>query len=129
MNQEIERYLKKAQDCISDAQYLLKDERLEAASNRTYYAIFDALQALMVQQNVVAKSHQGVYIKFRELFIKTGILPIKLSEIVSKSFNLRQGADYENDFEITTEDVEELLEEAQELVETVRVYISHDSKN
>ncbi len=47
MNEDIEGYLQKAQDCLADAAYLLAGDRLEASCNRSYYAIFDAIQALL----------------------------------------------------------------------------------
>jgi uncharacterized protein (UPF0332 family) len=62
MNEDIEGYLQKAQDCLADAAYLLAGNRLEASCNRSYYAIFDAIQALLsLTEDVYFKTHQGAH--------------------------------------------------------------------
>ena len=130
MNPEVIKYLQKASDCLSDAAYLLDGSRLEASCNRSYYAIFDAIQAILVSENITTKTHQGTHNKFRELFIKTKILPSELNEILSESFNSRQGSDYENDFEISVDDTTRILKEANWFVEVISEYLrKDDSKN
>ncbi len=119
MNANTQKYLQKSSDCLSDATYLLEDHRLEAACNRAYYAIFDSIQALLINENIVVKTHQGTHSKFRELFIKTGILPTSLSETLAEIFNLRQGGDYDNDFEIIEPDAKAIIQEAYNFVHTI----------
>ncbi len=127
MNADVKKILQKALDCLSDTEYLLSDNRLEAACNRAYYAIFDAIQAILVNENIATKSHQGVHTKFREMFLKTNILPPELNDILSDSFNMRQGSDYDSDFEISKEDVKRILDEATFFVNTVQTYLTNVS--
>jgi uncharacterized protein (UPF0332 family) len=57
MNEDIEGYLQKAQDCLADAAYLLAGDRLEASCNRSYYAIL----LLSLTEDVYFKTHQGAH--------------------------------------------------------------------
>jgi uncharacterized protein (UPF0332 family) len=124
MNENIQKYLQKSLDCLSDAEYLLEGNRLEASCNRSYYAIFDAIQALLIDKDITTKSHQGAHTKFREIFIKTSLLPLQLSEILTESFSSRQGRDYDSDFEISKDDVKRIFTEATFFVKTVRDYLT-----
>ena len=44
-----------ADEALSDARYLLNDNRLKAAANRAYYAMFHAAQAALSHVNVRTK--------------------------------------------------------------------------
>lgn len=124
MNEDVSAYLQKAKDCLSDAEYLLKDDRLEAACNRSYYAIFDAVQALLSHtEEPYIKTHQGAHIRFRELYLKSGKLPLALNSILTEAFNLRQGSDYELDFELTGEKARQMFENATGFVVTIEAYL------
>lgn len=124
MNEDSIGYLQKARDCLADAEYLLEGNRLEASCNRSYYAIFDSLQALLsLTEGVYFKTHQGAHTKFRELYLKERKLPLYLNEIFTEAFALRQGSDYELQFDITKEKAQELFENAIKFVTTITDYI------
>ena len=124
MNEDIVGYLQKARDCLEDSDYLLSGNRLEASCNRSYYAIFDSIQALLsLTENVYFKTHQGAHIKFRELYLKERKLPIELNEILTEAFALRQGSDYEIEFEISKDKALALFENATKFVDIITDYI------
>lgn len=125
MNEDVNGYLRKAKDCLIDSDYLLRANRLEAACNRSYYAIYDSiLSVLAFTENTYFKTHQGAHNRFRELYIKTGLLPIYLNESLSKALELRQGADYELDFEISNDVAHAMFEEAKIFVTQIESYLN-----
>ncbi|HTM93366.1 MAG TPA: HEPN domain-containing protein, partial [Flavisolibacter sp.] len=85
MNEEIEKIIAKAEDFYSDADYLFKGDRYEAVVNRSYYAMFTIIQALLLTENVFSKTHQGVMTKFHELFIKTNKIPLHLGKLLNET--------------------------------------------
>lgn len=121
IQQEIEKYIQKAHDCLSDSLYLLEGKRFEASCNRSYYAIFDMIQAGLAFQNATAKTHTGAHTKFRELFIKSGIFP--------DSFSLRQNGDYDNDYNVSLEEATRSFEEAALFVRTITDYLRKHFEN
>lgn len=45
--------------CLDDARELLELRRAESVLNRSYYALFHGVQALLFTINLPAKSHRG----------------------------------------------------------------------
>ncbi|WP_428660565.1 HEPN domain-containing protein [Runella sp.] len=129
IQQEIEKYIQKAHDCLSDSLYLLEGKRFEAACNRSYYAIFDMIQAGLAFQNAAAKTHTGAHTKFRELFIKSSIFPDSFNNIINDSFSLRQNGDYDNDYNVSLEEATRSFEEAALFVNTISDYLRKHFEN
>jgi uncharacterized protein (UPF0332 family) len=74
--------IEKAEAAIEAAKYDLEGGFSLAAVNRSYYACYYCMVALLIAKNVYAKTHQGTRAKFSELFIMTGIFPEHISQYV-----------------------------------------------
>jgi uncharacterized protein (UPF0332 family) len=107
--------LEKAADAIENAKYNYQGEFFGVTANRTYYACYYCLIALLYTQKVYSKTHQGTKAKFSELFIKTGIFPVTVSDAISLLFDYRQEADYDLDAEITQGEADSLISKASEI--------------
>ena len=114
-NTESSKAFDKAADAIENAKYNLKGGFFVATANRAYYACYYCLIALLYTQKVYSKTHQGTKAKFSELFIKTGILPVETSDMISLLFDYRQEADYDLDAEITKEEAAMLIDKASKI--------------
>jgi len=90
-----------------------------AAISRSYYAVFYAMNALLIEKNISTKSHKQTAIEFRKQFIKTKILDMKYSNILDELFNVRMLCDYDAVPEIDEEKTHHLIELAQDFVEAV----------
>ena len=71
------------------------------AINRAYYAMFYAIQALMIKNKVKVSKHTGVIAFFDREFVKPGIIDKEFSKWLHRLFDLRQDADYGDMFEPT----------------------------
>jgi uncharacterized protein (UPF0332 family) len=80
------------------------------------------MTALLYTQNIYAKIHQGLRAKFLELFIKTQILPVETSGLISVLFDYRQQADYDLDSEISLKEEEVLIKKAIEFYSLTNTY-------
>lgn len=123
MNEELRKIIEKANECLSDAKYLLEGDRTEAAANRAYYAIFNAVQGLLLNINVLVKTHKGIHVKFNEHFIKTKVFDIELGQILDSVSALRQEADYDFGFEVLSDDAKRAIEKAEYFLTTVKSYL------
>lgn len=119
---EAAKALAKALDAIENAQYNLKGEFTLATANRSYYACYYCMTALLYTKGIYAKTHPGVHAKFSEIFIKSGILPVKISSYISILFAYRQEADYDLDSSITIDEATEIVEKAIEFREICQDY-------
>lgn len=121
----------KAADAIENAAYNLKGGFITATANRSYYACYYCIIALLYTKNVYAKTHQGTRAKFSELFIKTSVFPIETSDSIAMLFDYRQEADYDLDEDITQEEAATLIEKAENFYHLTKAYfleLSIDSK-
>lgn len=80
------------------------------------------MTAVLLTQNVYAKTHQGTHAKFAELFIKPGIFPESLSEDVTFVFKFRQEADYDVDENIVEAEAREVMRRAGKLLELTKEF-------
>ena len=53
-------------------------------ANRSYYAVFAAMRAVLALQGFDSKKHSGIIAEFRREYIKSGLLPKELSQHVLK---------------------------------------------
>jgi uncharacterized protein (UPF0332 family) len=125
MSGEINKIILKAEDFFDDAEYLFKGKRFEAVVNRCYYAMFTIIQALLITESVFPKTHQGTLLKFHELFIKSGLLPVELGKILNETFEKRQFGDYDVDAHISEKEALNVLENTKLFIEKIKTYLRH----
>ncbi len=82
------------------------------------------MQALLIEQNVYTKTHQGAHTKFSELFIKTGVFEAIMNEKMKIVFDMRQMGDYDLDSTLTEEDAKLAREYAHAFYQKVENYFS-----
>lgn len=117
MKIEINRLLAKANDCIESAELNLKEGFYDAAVNRSYYAVFDALTALLLSKGITVKSHSGAIQQFALHFIKENIFEEKMQEILIYCFQKRQKGDYDLYSDLSELEANESLEKAKYYLE------------
>ena len=126
---ELSEYrLGKAKDLLKQADVLLKHQGYDGSINRSYYAIFNAVRALLALLNLDSQRHSGVIAYFDRYFVKTGICEKLLSRIVPDAFDVRQESDYEDFAAPTFEQAQLQFDNATTLidqVEQIRALLIH----
>ena len=112
--------LKQADEAVSEALLLQKAGHYRGAINRAYYAMFYAIQVLVIQNKVKVSKHSGVISYFDREFVKSGIIDKKFSKWLHRLFDLRQDADYGDMFEPSEEQVQQAVGQAREFVMRIR---------
>lgn len=87
-----------------------------SAVNRLYYAIFYAVNALLVFNEIYTHSHSGMRNQFSRYFIKTGKLDKKYGKLLVQLYDWRQKGDYENLYDFTEDTVNLLFEPVNEMI-------------
>lgn len=115
--------LKTAHNRLRASKTMLDAGFYQDSINRSYYAIFTAVRALLSENEVDFKKHSAVISYFRREYIKTGIFDKKLSDYIGKAFEIRNDCDYE-DFVITSrQDAETQYIHAVEFYEAIKNYL------
>lgn len=109
MNFEPRPYLENANDSIDAAAVLFQNSLFKGSLNRSYYAVFYCIQALLLSENVFAKTHAGLKTKFSEHFVKTGRVSQVFALQFEQIFQDRLSADYDLTTTITKEEAEYAL--------------------
>ena len=119
--------MEQAEESLKDAKVLLDAGRSpRSIINRSYYAMFYALLALLQKIGKVPRKHSGAISLFDTEFVLKGIFPKELSKDLHDIFNLRQVSDYQVIERVTSEDAETALERAEGFVEAVAKYLMPD---
>ncbi len=108
----------KAQEALREAEMLCAQQMPGGAISRAYYAAFHAATAMVLTEGLQVRSHQGLGRLFSLHFIKTKILAVEMSRILSKAQKYREEADYSAAYVFTMTDATERLTE-------VRTFMSH----
>lgn len=105
--------LETSKNCLRDCQVLINSESYKAAANRSYYAVFHAMRAVLVFDEFDSKKHSGIISEFRKRYIKTGILSTEISKIIDIQFSVRSHSDYDDFYVISKKECINQLCEAE----------------
>jgi uncharacterized protein (UPF0332 family) len=121
---EAQRWLKRAHRSLKAAGTLVEQGLYEDAVSRAYYAMFYAVNALLIKDGLnVSGKHSAVLAAFGREYAKTGKVDPKFHQMLIQDFELRQKADYdvywnaaENTARARTQDARDLIEVIQNLL-------------
>ena len=97
---------------------------MNSAVNRLYYALFYAVNALLVSNEIYSQSHSGMKSQFSLHFIKSGKLDKKYGKLLAQLYDWRQKGDYENLFDYKAESVDLLFEPVIEMITQIEKEIN-----
>lgn len=118
--------LKQANEALSEARLLHEADHYRGAINRAYYAMFYALQVLIVKNRVKLSKHSGAISYFDREFVKPGKIDQKFSKWLHRLFDLRQDADYGDMFEPSKVHCQQAIEQANEFVLQIKDYLEKE---
>ena len=86
----IQYRLEQAREALGDAQALYNQGRTpQSVVNRSYYAMFYAVLALLVTIDRGTSKHRGVIALFDQEFIKQNTFPKEMSAMLHRAFDMR----------------------------------------
>jgi len=115
----VEHESRKARQTFAQAEMLSREGYWDGVANRLYYASFHAVNALLIHDGHGVRTHHGASSLFRQLYVKTGILPVEVSEHYSILQTMRDKSDYNCSFDATEQLVQPLIEPTRRLIEIV----------
>lgn len=119
------RRLEIAHERLTTAKAMLELGDYKASANRLYYAIFSVMRAVLALDGFDSKKHSGIIARFRQSYIKTGILDTEMSKIIDDLEVIREDSDYDDFYIILKEDVEIQAKRAEYFVSEVESYLQN----
>ena len=112
-----------AKERLEFADKILEIGDYKTVANRSYYAVFSAMRAVLALDGFDSKKHSGIIAEFRKEYIKSGVFPKGLSEIIDGLVEVRQGSDYDDFYLISKEEIVVQLQNAKLFLTMVSDYL------
>jgi uncharacterized protein (UPF0332 family) len=120
MNDEVRKYLEKADHALMVAEELSRSGHAPDAASKTYYAMFYAAQALLKSEGIDVIKHSAVESAFGYYFAKPGRIDPRYHKMLINARRIREIADYDIDEEIVEPDATIKLEEGRAFLAKIR---------
>lgn len=111
--------LEKAKRTWKEAEGNYSIQLWNVVGNRLYYAIFHAVAALLIKHGLSIKGHKGAVMMFGLHFVKTGIFTSEEGSLYSRLQTIREKADYQNVYQLTSEEALHYMTKAKSLFKKI----------
>lgn len=123
---DVASLMKRASRSLKTARLILVDGDADAACSRAYYAMFYAVQAVLLASGHVeaaqGKSHSGLISAFGQHVVKLGVIPVEHGRALRAVFQLRAKADYSGDG-VSVEDAQRSIDQAAAFIVAIDAHI------
>lgn len=124
MDERIDALFKKAQKYLRSAAVLLELEDFDSTASRSYFAMFFAAQAALLQEMNEMPLKQSIRAAFVERFVEDGPLPTRAAEVLHRGSELQELGDFAHDFAVSSDDAEFILAEAEAFVNSLEKLVA-----
>ncbi len=111
--------IEKAKRTFEEIKVLQQAGFWSGAANRLYYAVFHAINALLIKDHHEVSTHNGSHAMFGLYYIKTGILSAEYGRLYNQLQTMREESDYNCVYEVEEEELLGRIEPARELIEEI----------
>jgi uncharacterized protein (UPF0332 family) len=113
-----------AKKTFSIARLCFENEGYRDAVNRSYYATFYALRAVLALERVDFKRHKDVVAYFNQHYVATKKFNRDLGKRIGRLKTMREDCDYDDFFVVKLDDVIAQIETARMVLEAVEAYMA-----
>jgi uncharacterized protein (UPF0332 family) len=103
---------------------LFRDGHFNASVNRSYYAIFNSIRALLALDGVDFKKHSAVIAYFQKEYIKTGKIATAVSDYIRFAFRKRNDSDYLDFYSVSEDEARNQITDTEKVITEVCGYLA-----
>ena len=118
-----EQRFRRAKEELQTAELLLHNASFRFSINRSYFAIFHAIRAVNALDGFDSNNFGDVISHFDQEYIKTDVFEKSVTEIIHNAAERREQTDYEDFYNATQEETEEVLEQASKFISAIEAYL------
>jgi uncharacterized protein (UPF0332 family) len=118
--QEIAANLERAEKSIQAAKELATSGFYDFAASRSYYAVFYAATAVLLDEGLEFSKHSGVIASIHQRLVKTGKLDKELGKELNWLFELRNVGDYGVTIHVSQQDAERAIQVAEIFLSVIK---------
>jgi len=113
----------KAVNTIAQIVELQKLGYWDNIANRLYYAVFHAVNALLISDGHPVNTHRGVIALFGNYYIRTGIFASEDGRLYSDLQTMRNNSDYNCSYDATEKEIAPMIEPARNFIARIGDYL------
>ena len=114
-----------AEDTKRSAQLCMENHLFKDAINRSYYAAFYAVKAVLALADTDFKRHKDVVAYFNKEYVAAGIFPRKIGRLLARLQKKRETSDYDDFYIASREKAEEQFQTAELVIGVVKKYLEN----
>lgn len=111
-----------AKDNLKSAKILLQAGEYKSANNRSYYAIFHAINAVHGLNGNAYKRHKDAIGNFNKNYVKSEIFPRDIGRKIGEAEEIRHASDYDDFYIASREESERQVMVADEFIHLIEKY-------
>ncbi|MDD2574179.1 MAG: HEPN domain-containing protein [Bacillota bacterium] len=115
--------LEKARQDLETARINFEHGMLTQSINRSYYAAFHALRALLAYDSFDSKRHSSILGYFNKNYIANDKIEQEYYRIIASAFDIRTRCDYQDFYIISKDETKKQLKDAEKFVDMIERYI------
>lgn len=115
--------MNQSEDSLKAAKICFENNILKDAINRSYYAAFYAIKAVLALEEVDFRRHKDVIAYFNKTYVATGMFPKELGRKTARLQQIREKSDYDDFFIISRNDAQLQMESAELIIKEVGRYL------
>lgn len=120
---KLQEIIRKSRQSLEDATLLNEKASYDSAASLAYYAVFHALQALLLSKGLAFSKHAQVKGAFNKEFIHTELFPKSFSRIVEQLFKDRHIGDYEYGESINKDRAHKDISDSKHVIVAITDYL------
>lgn len=115
--------LESAKDDMVAAKLLYEAKQFKSSINRSYYAIFHFLRAVLALDGFDSSKHSGIIAFFNANYVKTGVFEKMISKNIDTAYRHREKADYVDFFIVSESEATEQYAKAEAVYSMISKYL------
>lgn len=113
-----------ARESLSASKIMLENGMPKDAINRSYYAVFYALKAVLAIEEKDFRRHKDVVAYFNKMYVATDKFSRELGRMVAKLQQLREKSDYDDFFIASIEKAKQQVASAEKVISEVECFLN-----
>jgi uncharacterized protein (UPF0332 family) len=126
LSKKLKTIMSKARDSLVVAKQLHMENHYNHAASRAYYAVFHALQAILLTKGLSFSKHSAVLSAFNKEFVFTKTFIKDFYDKIVRLFKDRLTGDYGYEKEITQESSEADVTDAETIINAIEKYLQRE---
>lgn len=118
-----------AEETLKVSISLFEGEHYRDSLNRSYYAVFYALKAVLALEGKDFKRHKDVLAYFNQSYVATSKIPRECGRKIAQLQQKREKSDYDDFYIASKEETKEQLENAKTIITLVKEYLKSEKES